>query len=575
MLQATMNEGRRARLTFLRRTLRGGAAVLAACGSVLLGASTLMAGDEPQQAGAVSALLPRGVAERPAGPKDLGLRDPLFWNDLVKTLEAGRLRITLEDKSVLNIGARSSMRIVQHDLKTQQSRLELEYGRVRAVVVKRLAPGGSFELTTRNAALGVVGTHFYVRGDEKETTVICLEDQVRVRNRDPNVHGEELLSAGELTTVVGSRPPTPKRSATPQEIRQAMEETMPARLARFEPFQSPAGSQPRVVLTGPNLERFPELRSEDVPIEIEPGPCATSGYVSARLKLKLDLKPGPYEFTFNTPDGPTMAAFLVQPPASALPAVGRMVHAPQVPAGALHRAVVVDEAAKPLAGARVRVRQDGKDNVLTTDASGVFEPETSKPGTAELFLEGTDRQSRMEIVKASEFHAGASQFALAGDALNLPGVFSGARVGDRALALATTQLKKGESFSTVMLPLDQEDGPSEITLVDAAGKEHRQSVFIYRILGGRIDDPNLISGQTTQGEFVVCFGNALPSGQQLKALITAKGFIRFLGEGAQGQAVRKTITVAGQGTARIPFQVQATKGAGPGVPFFINLSVSD
>jgi hypothetical protein len=107
------------------------------------------------------------------------------------------------------------------------------------------------------------------------------------------------------------------------------------------------------------------------------------------------------------------------------------------------------------------------------------------------------------------------------------------------------------------------------------GAESKHPVLVYRILGGRIDNPNLISGQTTQGEFVVCFGGALVSGQRLNALITGVGFIRFMGEGAQGRVVRKSISVTGQGTARIPFQIQATKGAGPGVPFFINLALSD
>src|SRR3990172_8056288 len=60
-----------------------------------------------QQAGAVSALVPRGSAERAGGEKDLAVQDAIFWNDVVKTFEAGRLRIQLQDQSVLNIGVRS------------------------------------------------------------------------------------------------------------------------------------------------------------------------------------------------------------------------------------------------------------------------------------------------------------------------------------------------------------------------------------------------------------------------------------------------------------------------------------
>ncbi|MBI4166337.1 MAG: FecR domain-containing protein [Acidobacteria bacterium] len=534
-----------------------------------------VAADEPRRAGEVSALLPKALAERATGSKDLALQDPVFWNDLVKTLEAGRLRIILEDQSVLSVGARSTMRIVQHDAKTRQTLLELGFGRVRARVVKGLAPQANFEVMTRTAALGSVGTEFYVRGDEKESTVIGLDDKVRVRNRDTHIRGEEILSAGELTTVVAGQPPTPKRPATPQEMRQAMEETMPAQVARIEPFQAPAGSEPRVVISGAGIDHLPNLSHSDVPIVIEPGPCATLGYVTARLKLGKDTVPGIHEVTFDGPNGPIMAAFLVQPPGGIMPSMGRMIHAAQVPAGALHRGVVMDDARKPLAGARVRIRQDGKESVAETNASGMFEIQAEKPGTAELFLEGTDRQSSLEIVRGFDPLAEASRYTRVGDILNVPGVINAAKLGERSVAVATTQLKKGESFSTVEIPLDQTDGPAELALVDAAGNERKHPIFVYRILGGRIDNPALISGQKTQGEFVVCFGDALASGQRLNAFVTARGFIRFFGDGAKGQVLRKTISVTGQGTTRIPFQVEATKGAGPGVPFFINLSLSD
>jgi hypothetical protein len=534
------------------------------------------AGNPPQgsQAGAVSALLPRGVAERAGSEKNLALHDAVFWNDLVKTIDLGRMRILLGDQSVLNIGARSSMRIVPASGASQLSNLELEFGRFRAKVIKKMGPANRVTITTPTAALGVVGTHFYVRGDAKEATIIVFEGTVQVRNSNPNVSGEQTLLAGELTTVLRDQPPTPKRPATPQEIQQAMEETLPAPVARFIPYQSPAGSNPRVVLSAPDIDHLPEVRSEGNWLEIEPGPCATQGYVSGRLKLRPDLTPGPYEFTLDTPQGPRMGAFQVQPPASSAPPVGQMVHAPQVPAGALHRGVVVDEAGKAMAGARVKIVEGGKERVVETDAGGAFEVQTHQPGRIDLALEGTDRRSHIEVVKPKEFSNAVSQFVQAGGVANVPGVFSQARLGERSLAVATTVEKNGQGFSTYMVPADMDEGENNLSLVDSNGNTTRQPMFVYRIMGGRIDNPNLISGQQTQGEFVVCFGNALASGQKLRTTITGIGFIRFLGEGAKGQVINKTISVAGQGIARIPFQIQATKGAGPGVPFFINLALS-
>ena len=252
-----------------------------------------------------------------------------------------------------------------------------------------------------------------------------------------------------------------------------------------------------------------------------------------------------------------------------------MIHAPELPVGAVHRVIVVGEDMKPMAGAHVRIQQGGKETVAETDATGHFEFKAKKPGTVNLVLDGTDRRSSLEVVKKFDLTKAATRFTRPGDFLNVPGVFSSAKFGEHPTALATTQLKKGEGFSTAAVPDDQADGPGELTLVDAAGNEHKQPVFVYRVLGGRIDNPNLISGQKTQGEFVVCFGNALPTGQKLQAIITARGFIRFTDDGAKGQLLKRTINVAGQGTARIPFGIVALKGAGPGVPFFINLSLSD
>jgi FecR protein len=529
---------------------------------------------QPQtdEAGAVSALLPNGVAVRHSQQTDLALHDGILWDDLVKTIDNGRMRILLVDNSVLNIGARSSMHIVPHDAASKESKVVLEFGRIRAKVIQKAAPGRTFVVDTPTAVLGVEGTHFYVRSDDNGTTVICFEDTVRVHNIDPKIAGEQVLHDGELTTVLRGQPPTPKRPATPQEIQQAMEETLPAEVAHLQPFRAPAGTDPRVVMTGPALDQLPKVSSEGDWLSIEPGPCATKGYVTARLKLKPDLKPGAYEFTMDTPEGPEMGAFQVEPPSANAPEIGRMLHAPQIPAEALHRARVVTDAGKALAGQRVKIVQNGKESVVETDANGTFEVQAKKPGTIDLFLEGTNRRSRIEVVKPKELALEDAGFGRAGSLESVQGIFPEARIGQQALATTTTVMKNGEGFTSYLLPPDMEEGPAKVTLVDSKGNTREQSTFVFRIIGGRLDDPSLISGQTTQGEFVVCFGNA-QSGQQLFANLTAIGFVRFLGEGG-GHTIHKAITVEGQGAVHIPFQILATTGAGPGVPFNINLTIS-
>jgi len=129
-----------------------------------------------QHAGQITALIP--AATRNAQPAKTN--DDLQWNDLLQTAHSGRLRVGLTDGSVLSLGSDSELRVVQHDAATQQSSLELNYGKVRSQVQKITQPGGKFEIKTPNAVIGVIGTHLYVAYEAGKTTVICYEGQVSV-----------------------------------------------------------------------------------------------------------------------------------------------------------------------------------------------------------------------------------------------------------------------------------------------------------------------------------------------------------------------------------------------------------
>jgi uncharacterized protein YkwD len=122
-------------------------------------------------------------------------------------VDLGRAQLQLLDGSMLNLGARSTMKIVRHDPQTQQTQLELTLGRVRAQVANETRQGSSFQLKTETAVIGVVGTVFLVDAGEKTTEVCGAEGVVRVSNVDPKVPGEKLLHAGECTRVDLGQPP--------------------------------------------------------------------------------------------------------------------------------------------------------------------------------------------------------------------------------------------------------------------------------------------------------------------------------------------------------------------------------
>src|ERR1700690_2521168 len=110
------------------------------------------------RAGEISRAIPevaiaRGTQNLPAPVKTL-----VDWGDVVKTGEGGRARVALDDGSLLNVGSSSSLTVTQHDAKAQQTQIELEYGRMRAQVVKQSKPNAKFEIHTATGVAGVVGT---------------------------------------------------------------------------------------------------------------------------------------------------------------------------------------------------------------------------------------------------------------------------------------------------------------------------------------------------------------------------------------------------------------------------------
>jgi FecR protein len=129
-----------------------------------------------QHAGQITAMIP--AATRNAQPTKPN--DELQWNDFLRTEHSGRVRATLTDGSILSVGSDSELHVVQHDGSTQQTSLELTYGKVRSQVQKITQPGGKYEIKTPNAVIGVIGTDFLAEYATNKTTVICYEGSVSV-----------------------------------------------------------------------------------------------------------------------------------------------------------------------------------------------------------------------------------------------------------------------------------------------------------------------------------------------------------------------------------------------------------
>ena len=210
-----------------------------------------------EHAGKVTNAIPQETVQHPNQSHQLNLsvNDGVVWHDTVRTLGTGRVRIGLEDGSVLNIGARSTMRIVRHDAQSQQTEIEMQLGKLRGQVVKLSKPGASFQIKTQTAVIGVVGTLLTVTAGAKNTQVVCIEGKVDVKNIDPKVPGEKTLGPGEQTNVAVGQPPAPPVPASASQIAQDLNLTN-------------AGEVPT-----PDLARFGEVKFAGVTAPAPPPPA--------------------------------------------------------------------------------------------------------------------------------------------------------------------------------------------------------------------------------------------------------------------------------------------------------------
>jgi hypothetical protein len=134
------------------------------------------------RAGEVARVIPAVSIARGSKTITASTKSVVDWQDLVNTQVNGRARIALDDGSVLNVGSESSMHVVKHDAGTQQTQLELSYGKLRSQAQKIAKPDGKFEVHTPAGVAGVVGTDFYVDYVNDTMNVIVFEGFVRVCN---------------------------------------------------------------------------------------------------------------------------------------------------------------------------------------------------------------------------------------------------------------------------------------------------------------------------------------------------------------------------------------------------------
>lgn len=150
----------------------------------------------------------------------------IYLHDRIKTKKGGKVKIRFASHSSIHLGENSYLVVTKIVSGSKNnSLLRLEWGKLRAVVEELSSRVNKFEIQTKTAVVGAVGTDFIVSAFKKRgtgqriTDVICYEGSVSVRNRNRTIGGEILLNELEHTRVLKSKKPGYKGEGRKNKIR--------------------------------------------------------------------------------------------------------------------------------------------------------------------------------------------------------------------------------------------------------------------------------------------------------------------------------------------------------------------
>ncbi|MBI3661435.1 MAG: FecR domain-containing protein [Acidobacteria bacterium] len=266
-----------------------------------------------REAGSISAMVPVDHVLRQKKGIEAVKDMKVLWGDKVVTERGGRVRVRLNDGSILNVGSQSSLEILQHDTQTQRTQLQLAYGRMRASVVRITQPDGGFQVRTTAAVAGVVGTDIFTEAAQIYTTVIALGGGfVTVGSPNPLYAAfASTLNPGEAITLIADQRPGEKRLATNEELGNAFQETELDEVVRLDPRATFPGHtfQGRIAGQGLAAATAVSFAREGISIEMT-GPATPTG-IPVSVTVAEDVPHGTYPFTVQRPQGSQVGVLIV------------------------------------------------------------------------------------------------------------------------------------------------------------------------------------------------------------------------------------------------------------------------
>jgi len=151
--------------------------------------------------GTVVAVRGKAIIDREHKSTEAKVKDGIFLNDTVSTLEASRVKMLFIDDSVLTLGEKSKVVVKEFIYakdKTSRSVYNLIDGKMRAIVGKT-----NFEVHTPTAVAAARGTaglfETGIKDGKRYTTIICLEGEFQVSIE--GVEGSITLTPGMMITI--------------------------------------------------------------------------------------------------------------------------------------------------------------------------------------------------------------------------------------------------------------------------------------------------------------------------------------------------------------------------------------
>lgn len=165
-----------------------------------------------QEAGQIVALKGRATIERERKIAQAVLKEKIYLNDIVQTMEASRAKLLFVDDSLLTLAEKSKLFVKEYlyseEKKRSRTILKLIDGKMRSFV-----GNADFEVHTPTVVVAARGTYFITWIEEEDgipvSGVYVISGSVDVRNINPAIVGVVRLESGMMSRIHRDKPPLP------------------------------------------------------------------------------------------------------------------------------------------------------------------------------------------------------------------------------------------------------------------------------------------------------------------------------------------------------------------------------